>query len=88
VRRVRFKKGSTAQVMVHCDPASQTALADIQTALIKRWNLDNRPSISLMLQGVILAFAERVKQEPEAINVLLDEIKSRSIAGRVAAVAP
>ena len=65
VRKVRF------------DPAVEESLQEIHDALCRRWRLTDRPSVSLLLAGVIRQYAESVKSDPNALKDLMAEIRRR-----------
>jgi hypothetical protein len=67
---------------VHFDEASEESMRQIHELLCNRWRLTDKPSISLLLQGVIRQFAASAQDDPLALKGLMDEIKARGGAIR------
>jgi hypothetical protein len=66
-----------SQVKAHLGMVGTEALAEIHTLLAKRWKFEGKPSLSLLLEGVIIRWAEAMKNDPKAITELANEIKAR-----------
>jgi hypothetical protein len=55
----------------------QEKLDTIHTMLASRWGVANKPSLSLLLEGVIVRWADSMRDGPEAIDDLIAEIEAR-----------
>jgi hypothetical protein len=62
---------------VRFDPATEQCLHQVHHMLCSRWRLKDKPSISLLLAGVLQEFAESVKDDPDALKGLMEEIRAR-----------
>lgn len=52
-------------------------LNTIHTMLASRWGVADKPSLSLLLEGVIARWADTMRDDPEAIEDLIAEIEAR-----------
>src|SRR5688572_3201649 len=66
-----------SQVKAHLGIVGTEAMAEIHTLLAKRWKLQQRPSLSLLLEAVIIRWADAMKHDPKAITELKHEILAR-----------
>lgn len=65
---------------VHLDPVGQDAFDAIYSSLCRRYRrLEDRPSISLLLQGLVIRYAMSLQSDPSKLRELVEEIRSRSI---------
>jgi hypothetical protein len=67
----------TRRLTTNLAPAGQQALEDIRRMLIKRWRLESKPSLSVMLEAVLIRWSVEMQNDPTAIKELADEIKVR-----------
>lgn len=52
-------------------------LDSIHAALASRWGMAAEPSLSLLLEGVVVRWADSMRDDPDAINDLIAEIEAR-----------
>ncbi|MBX3301583.1 MAG: hypothetical protein KF693_05145 [Nitrospira sp.] len=76
VRR-KGKAQSSPVTSIRFGPAAHEKLNTIHTMLAKRWRLTDKPSLSLLLEGVISLWADEMQHDPSAVTDLLNEIKAR-----------
>ena len=72
-----YTKTDRLRHTVNFDTASEEAMNEIHKALVSRWHLEDRPSISLLLACVVRQFAEDMRDDPDALKGLMNEIKAR-----------
>jgi hypothetical protein len=66
-----------SQHTVRFDPAVEESLDQIHAMLCSRWRLKDKPSLSLLLAGVVRQFAASVSGDPSALKGLMGEIRAR-----------
>jgi len=73
----RAHRQRRATKLIHLDAAGQEAFEYIYTTLCNLWRLESKPSISLLLQGVVIEYARGLRSDPNALKELVAEIKVR-----------
>jgi hypothetical protein len=63
--------------MLRFDEATEATLREIERMLCSRWRLHDKPSISLLVAGVVREYAASIKEDPSALKGLKDEIRAR-----------
>jgi hypothetical protein len=71
------QKQTSPVTSIRFGPSAKDGLAVIQNLLAKRWRLEDKPSLSLLLEGVIVSWAAEMKNDPQAITDLINEIEAR-----------
>ena len=76
---VRKKGRSQASVVtsIRFSPSANDGLTSIHSMLAKRWRLADKPSLSLLLEGIIVRWADEMRNDPTAITDLIHEIEAR-----------
>lgn len=62
---------------IRFDQASEQSLQEVLTALCSRWHLTDKPSLSLLVQGIVRQFALDAKDDPTYLKELAAEINAR-----------
>ncbi len=76
VRR-KGQSNSSPVTSIRFSTSAKQGLKEIRSMLQQRWHLPKEPSLSLLLEGVIIRWAESVKDDPNAITDLITEIEAR-----------
>lgn len=75
--RIYAKHNSRKPKTIQICPSAhvQKQIDTITNLLIRRWKLTDKPSLSLLLQAVILSYAERAKHNPKVLDSTIKEIQ-------------
>ncbi len=75
--RQKGKPQSSPSTSIRFSPSAKQGIEKIHSMLAQRWRLADKPSLSLLLEGVIVRWADTMQDDPTAITDLINEIEAR-----------
>lgn len=75
--RKRGLKQTSPVTSVRFSKSAHEKLNAIHTMLASRWGVADKPSLSLLLEGVIARWADSMRDDPTAVDDLIAEIEAR-----------
>jgi len=76
-KRKQGEVHASSVTSIRFSPAARAGVAEVHRLLSKRWKFDTRPSLSLLLEAVVIRWADEMRNDPKAITELKNEILAR-----------